>query len=95
MQTLNKMRAKLEKESANHNDQLNDMSVRLEELQRLLDFERNERQQLELAVKNGSLPDDAKVISATYLIGVLTNLLSVECLRNCLFCCQNRSVCHS
>lgn len=61
MQTLNKMKAKLDKESASHAEQMSDMSERLNELERLLDDERNERQQLELAVKTGSLPDDTKV----------------------------------
>lgn len=64
MQTLNKIKAKLEKETLAALDakaQLADMTARINELQQMVELERNERMKLEIAVKMGSLPDDTKV----------------------------------
>lgn len=64
MQTLNKIKAKLEKETLAALDakaQLAEMTARINELQQMVELERNERMKLEIAVKMGSLPDDTKV----------------------------------
>lgn len=64
MQTLNKIKTKLEKETLAAMDmkaRLAEMTARMSELQQMIEWERNERIKLEIAVKTGSLPDDAKV----------------------------------
>ncbi|KAK2146064.1 hypothetical protein LSH36_635g01003 [Paralvinella palmiformis] len=64
MQTLQKIKAKLEKETLAHNEtkiHLAELQTRLAELQQMVDWERGERSKLEHAVKTGSLPDDAKM----------------------------------
>lgn len=64
MQTLNKIKAKLEKETLagmEAKTQLAEMAARINELQQMVELERNERMNLEYAVKMGSLPDDAKM----------------------------------
>lgn len=64
MQTLQKIKTKLEKETLAHNEtklQLAELQAKLAELQQMVDWERGERSKLEHAVKTGSLPDDAKM----------------------------------
>ena len=64
MQTLNKIKAKLEKESFANVEakaQIAEMAAKIAELQQLVELERTERIKLEYAVKTGSLPDDAKM----------------------------------
>ena len=75
MQTLNNIKARLDKETMAHADtrsQLDDMSAKLFQLQQIIDLERSERFKLENAVNSGSLPDDAKVgLSGSGLMGSL------------------------
>jgi len=75
MQTLNNIKARLDKETTAHAEtrfQLDDMSAKFYQLQQLIDLERSERFKLEHAVNSGSLPDDAKVgLSGSGLMGSL------------------------
>jgi len=64
MQTLHKIKAKLERESSTlyeARQQIADMTSRIRYLEELVDIERNELVKLERAVQTGSLPDDAKM----------------------------------
>lgn len=80
MQTLNNIKARLDKEVTAHAEtrcQLEEMSAKLYQLQQLVDLERSERFKLEHAVNSGSLPDDAKVgLSGTSLIGSMSKTSS-------------------
>nr|KAG5696961.1 hypothetical protein BaRGS_008423 [Batillaria attramentaria] len=62
--TMNMMKARLEKETASHAEtrrQLEDLLARVEDIRSQLDTERGEKQKLQHLVQTGSLPDDAKV----------------------------------
>ena len=80
MITLNKIRAKLDKESnalLEAKGQMADMMAKINELQQLVDLERTERIKLEHAVKTGSLPDDAKVgLSSSALKFSMTSVVN-------------------
>lgn len=80
MQTLNNIKARLDKETMSHADtrsQLEEMSAQLFQLQQLIEVERSERSKLEHAVNSGSLPDDAKVgLSASSIMGSMNKTQS-------------------
>ncbi|XP_076441930.1 disheveled-associated activator of morphogenesis 1-like isoform X2 [Babylonia areolata] len=62
--TMNMMKARLDKEMASHAEtrkQLEDLLTRVEDIRSQLDTERGEKQKLQHLVQTGSLPDDAKV----------------------------------
>ncbi|XP_052768574.1 disheveled-associated activator of morphogenesis 1-like isoform X2 [Mya arenaria] len=76
LDTVNKMKTKLEKETAALSEtrqQINDLGRYVEELKAQLEAERGERMKLQHLVKTGSLPDDAKVglSTSTMIQGVL------------------------
>ncbi|XP_060571050.1 disheveled-associated activator of morphogenesis 1-like [Ruditapes philippinarum] len=81
LDTVNKMKTKLEKETAGHQEtkqHINDLNRHIEELKAQLEAERGERMKLQHLVKTGSLPDDAKVgLSSVSVISDLKSMSSV------------------
>ncbi|XP_053375158.1 disheveled-associated activator of morphogenesis 1-like [Mercenaria mercenaria] len=81
LDTVNKMKTKLEKETSGHQDtkqHINDLNKHIEELKAQLEVERVELLKLQHLVKTGSLPDDAKVgLSSVSVISDLKSTSSV------------------
>ena len=82
MQTLNKIKTKLEKDATNHAEakgKLAELQQQVSDLNQLVELERMERVKLEHAVQSGSLPDDAKVgLSTTFIPAPKLNGLQVN-----------------
>ncbi|KAK7502698.1 hypothetical protein BaRGS_00005948, partial [Batillaria attramentaria] len=74
--TMNMMKARLEKETASHAEtrrQLEDLLARVEDIRSQLDTERGEKQKLQHLVQTGSLPDDAKVGLSSAASAIIRN----------------------